>query len=109
AFLLADFHVCLAECLGQRLLCDVLRDLTARTTLAATLYQSKHNAGQSCAEHAGIVAAIEKGDLELAQQRMLAHIGNVEAALEPSATDTQVSSERLRSTLSPLERPRLAG
>ena len=45
AFLLADFHVCLAECMGHRLLCDVLRDLTARTTLAATLYQSQHDAG----------------------------------------------------------------
>src|SRR5204862_71666 len=38
AFLLADFHVCLADQMGHRLLCDVLRDLTARTTLAATLF-----------------------------------------------------------------------
>jgi DNA-binding GntR family transcriptional regulator len=45
AFLLADFHVCLAEQMGHQLLVDVLRDLTARTTLAATLYQSKHEAG----------------------------------------------------------------
>ena len=37
AFLLADFHVCLADQMGHRLLVDVLRDLTARTTLAATL------------------------------------------------------------------------
>jgi DNA-binding GntR family transcriptional regulator len=47
AFLLADFHVCLAEQMGHQLLVDVLRDLTARTTLAATLYQSRHEAGQS--------------------------------------------------------------
>jgi len=44
AFLLADFHVCLAAEMGHGLLCDVLRDLTARTTLAATLYQSRHDA-----------------------------------------------------------------
>jgi len=105
AFLLADFHVCLAECLGQRLLCDVLRDLTARTTLAASLYQSKHDAGESCSEHSGIVAAIEKGDLELAQQRMLDHIGNVEAALGHSAAESSTEGERLRSTLSPVARP----
>ena len=49
AFLLADFHVCLAEQMGHRLLADTLRDLTARTTLAATLYQSTHSASQSCA------------------------------------------------------------
>ena len=52
AFLLADFHVCLAECLGHRVLAGVLRDLTARTTLAASLHQSTHDAAQSCAEHA---------------------------------------------------------
>ena len=107
AFLLADFHVCLAECLGQRLLCDVLRDLTARTTLAASLYQSKHDAGQSCAEHAAIVAALEEGQLELARQRMLEHIGSVEAALGSSASDTLLNSERLRAALSPVARPPL--
>ena len=106
-FLLADFHVCLAECLGQRLLCDVLRDLTARTTLAASLYQSKHDAGQSCAEHAAIVAALEEGQLELARQRMLEHIGSVEAALGSSASDASLSSERLRAALSPVARPPL--
>ena len=107
AFLLADFHVCLAECLGQRLLCDVLRDLTARTTLAASLYQSKHDAGQSCAEHAGIVDALEEGQLELARQRMLEHIGSVEAALGSSAPDASLSSDRLRAALSPVARPPL--
>lgn len=100
AFLLADFHVCLADCLGQRLLRDVLRDLTARTTLAATLYQSRHDAGASCAQHAGIVAALEKGDLALAEQRMLQHIGNVEEALQP--TGAAPGSARLRQTLAPV-------
>ena len=33
SFLLGDFHVCLAECLGNSLLADTLRDFTARTTL----------------------------------------------------------------------------
>jgi DNA-binding GntR family transcriptional regulator len=105
AFLLADFHVCLAECLGQRLLCDVLRDLTARTTLAATLYQSKHDAGESCAQHAAIVAALEKGKTELARERMLAHIGDVESALGSSAPEA-AGSDRLRAALAPLDYPR---
>ena len=107
AFLLADFHVCLAECLGQRLLCDVLRDLTARTTLAASLYQSKHDAGQSCAEHAAIVAALEQGQLESARELMLTHIGSVEAALGSSAPDTAAGGERLRAALTQLARPAL--
>lgn len=100
AFLLADFHVCLADTLGQKLLRDVLRDLTARTTLAATLYQSRHDASQSCAEHAQIVAALEQGNLALAEQRMLAHIGNVEEALQSTAASP--ATERLRQTLAPV-------
>ncbi|HSV78845.1 MAG TPA: GntR family transcriptional regulator [Ramlibacter sp.] len=100
AFLLADFHVCLADALGQKLLRDVLRDLTARTTLAATLYQSRHDAVESCAQHASIVAALEQGDLALAEQRMLAHIGDVEQALQPTAAPP--ASERLRQSLAPL-------
>jgi DNA-binding GntR family transcriptional regulator len=99
AFLLADFHVCLAECMGHRLLCDVLRDLTARTTLAATLYQSQHGAKQSCAEHSAIVAALAAGDLALARQRMLSHIGNVEEALDPQAPS---APDRLKTALTPI-------
>ena len=100
AFLLADFHVCLADCLGQHLLRDVLRDLTARTTLAATLYQSGHEAEVSCAQHVSIVDALAQGDLALAEQRMLAHIGDVEEALQPTAAPP--ASEKLRQTLAPL-------
>jgi DNA-binding GntR family transcriptional regulator len=102
AFLLADFHVCMAECLGHRLLCDVLRDLTARTTLVASLYQSRHDASQSCADHAAIVQAMEDGDMALARQRMLDHIGQVEDAL---SSEVPVAADRLRSALSPLARP----
>lgn len=102
AFLLADFHVCLAECLGHRLLSDMLRDLTARTTLVATLYQSTHDAQASCADHARIVAAIERGELEQAATLMLDHIGNVEDALGQSAAESADTRERLRATLAPL-------
>ncbi len=102
AFLLADFHVCLAECLGHRLLSDMLRDLTARTTLAATLYQSTHDARVSCADHARIVAAIERGELDRASALMLEHIGNVEDALGHSAAASADEHEKLRATLAPL-------
>ena len=107
AFLLADFHVCLAECLGHRLLADMLRDLTARTTLVATLYQSTHDARQSCADHAQIVAAVEKGEFARAAALMLAHIGKVEDALGQSSLASADARERLRATLAPLARTRL--
>ena len=105
AFLLADFHVCLADYMGHRLLCDVLRDLTARTTLAATLYQSRHDARQSCEEHAAIVAALEAGDTALARSRLIEHIGNVERALDPVGPTQEDPGARLRASLSPLSGP----
>jgi DNA-binding GntR family transcriptional regulator len=101
AFLLADFHVCLAECLGHRVLADMLRDLTARTTLVATLYQSTHDARESCDDHALIVEAIERGDFKQANALMLHHIGNVEDALGQSAA-TADAKDRLRASLAPL-------
>jgi DNA-binding GntR family transcriptional regulator len=103
-FLLADFHVCLAECLGHRVLCDLLRDLTARTTLVASLYQSTHDARASCADHARIVAALAGGDLDRAAQQMLTHIGDVESALGKSSAVAVDPVERLRASLAPLQR-----
>ncbi|HEY4069243.1 MAG TPA: GntR family transcriptional regulator [Burkholderiaceae bacterium] len=102
-FLLADFHVCLAECLGHRVLCDLLRDLTARTTLVATLYQSGHDARESCADHGRIVAALAAGDPEGATGLMLKHLSGVEDALGQSAS-ARDPLERLRASLAPLER-----
>lgn len=104
AFLLADFHVCLAQHLGHRLLSDVLRDLTARTTLAATLYQSRHDARQSCAEHAAIVEALEAGDAAQARALMLEHIGHVQQALQTDMPAPEAPS-RLQTTLAPLVLP----
>ena len=102
AFLLADFHVCLAESVGHRSLTDMLRDLTARTTLAATLYQSRHDAGQSCNEHAAIVDALEAGDLTLARERLLRHLGQVEESLRPELEPRP--RNRLHESLAPVRR-----
>ena len=99
AFLLADFHVCLADAMGHRSLCGILRDLTARTTLAASLYQSQHDASESCADHGAIVEALEAGDTALARERMLAHSGQVENALNPAQPRVR---DRLRESLAPL-------
>lgn len=99
SFVLADFHVCLAECLGHRLLSGVLRDLTARTTLVASLYQSSHDATQSCDEHEDIVQALEAGNMALARQRMLQHIDQVGNAL---GTQASRPAGRLNAALQPL-------
>jgi len=102
SYLLGDFHVCLAECLGNQLLADTLRDFTARTTLIAMLYQSTHDAEKSCRDHIDIVKALEAGDKALAEQLMSEHIGQVlsDLNLQPSPSDPLAE---LRQALTPLD------
>ncbi len=105
SFLLGDFHVCLAECLGNHLLADTLRDFTARTTLIAMLYQSSHDAAQSCEDHVQIVAALEAGDNALAEKLMGEHIGTVQNALrlQPAAVEED-PLHALRTALAPVSK-----
>jgi DNA-binding GntR family transcriptional regulator len=101
SFLLGDFHVCLAECLGNGLLAQTLRDFTARTTLVAMRYQSPEDAGQSCAEHGGIVQALESGDKKRAEQLMSSHLGTWQRKLRvPQPPDDALG--RLRNALAPV-------
>lgn len=102
SFLLGDFHVCLAECLGNSLLADTLRDFTARTTLIAMRYQSSHDAAHSCAEHVEIVLALEQGDWARAEQLMQDHIGHVQAALQLQSASSGDPLAGLRQALQPL-------
>jgi DNA-binding GntR family transcriptional regulator len=81
SYLLGDFHVCMVEALGNRLLADILRDLAARTVLISALYQSQHDATESCNDHECITNAIAAQDFDRAATLMIAHIGSVEAGL----------------------------
>jgi DNA-binding GntR family transcriptional regulator len=81
SYLLGDFHVCMAEACGHRILADILRDLTARTVLISALYQSSHDAEASCDQHEAITDAIAANDAPRAARLMIAHIGDVEAGL----------------------------
>lgn len=85
ACLLGDFHIHLAELLGNRVLTEVIRDLTARTTLVSMLYQPREKASESNHDHQEIVDAMERGDFAEAARLMSAHIDDVEAGLDLSA------------------------
>ncbi|WP_034298041.1 GntR family transcriptional regulator [Herbaspirillum sp. RV1423] len=100
SYLLGDFHVCLCECLGNTLLSDTLRDLTARTTLTAMLHQSSEQAEDSCSEHVHIVAALERGDLAAAEQLMHEHLRHVEAGLNKAGINDPLAP--LRQALAPV-------
>jgi DNA-binding GntR family transcriptional regulator len=101
SFLLGDFHVCLAECLGNSLLAETLRDFTARTTLIAMRYQSSADAAQSCAEHVQIVAALEAGNLARAEELMAAHLATWQRKLHLPAEADPLAE--LRAALAPVK------
>ena len=81
SYLLADFHVCMVECLNNRLLAEILRDLTARTILIAALAQTAQDATGVCDEHEQITNLLADGENERAASLMVSHIDNVEAGL----------------------------
>lgn len=106
SFLLGDFHVCLADCLGNPVLAETLRDLTARTTLIALHHQSDEEALHSYTEHTAIVAALEAGDLARAQALLDSHLDTWDRKLpldgEPHAAASADPVARLRRILQPL-------
>ncbi|MFT3956218.1 MAG: GntR family transcriptional regulator [Piscinibacter sp.] len=104
--LLADFHVCLAECLGNRFLTATMVDLSARTTLAAALYQSTSEAQDSNEDHAAIVAALAAGDTARAGQLMREHIDGLQARLDERLSGRGSGRDRLRDALAPEPAPR---
>ena len=99
--LLADFHVCLAECLGNRFLTAAMVELSARTTLVSTLYQSTREAQGSNEDHAAIVAALAAGDLPKAEDLMRRHIDVLAARLDESMAHAGNSRDRVRAALAP--------
>ena len=99
--LLADFHVCLAECLGNRFLTKVMIELSARTTLVSALYQSTSEAQDSNDDHAAIVDALAAGDNARAERLMTAHIDALAARLDASRAGLGRARDRLRQALGP--------
>lgn len=91
SYLLGDFHVCLAETLGNPVLASLLRDLTTRTVLIAALYQSTHDAHESCCEHDHIIDALEKGNTRQAAKIMSTHLTHVEKALNYRSTTNRLA------------------
>ena len=87
--LLADFHVVLAQMLGNEVLAQMLTDLLSRSSLISLMYQSSHSAEHSQAEHVAIVDALERRDARAAVKLVEQHLGNVERnlRLNPRASD----------------------
>ncbi len=79
--LLGDFHVRMAELMGNPVLAQLLGQLISRCALITLMYQSGRDAQHSNEEHVQIVRALAARDGELAAQLMAEHLSHVEAAL----------------------------
>ncbi|KOF52079.1 GntR family transcriptional regulator [Achromobacter sp. DMS1] len=80
--LLSEFHLLLADTVGNTVLTGMLRELSARSAVITVLYQSSHDAGCSSREHHAFIEAARAGDTERACALMDEHLRNVEAALD---------------------------
>ncbi len=87
--LLADFHVVLAQVLGNDVLAETMRDLLSRSQLISLMYQSSLSADESHREHEQVVEAIERRDAKAATRLMADHISSVERNLRtaPGSSD----------------------
>ena len=79
--LLGDFHVRMAELMGNEVLAQLLGELISRCALITLMYQSSTAAEHSHDEHAEIVTALAGGDADHAVQLMQQHLDHVEAGL----------------------------
>jgi DNA-binding GntR family transcriptional regulator len=87
--LLGDFHLVLAQMLGNGVLVQMLGELLARSSLVALMHQSSQSAEESLAEHVAIVDAFERRDARAAVRLVGKHLANVQhnLDLEPPEVD----------------------
>ena len=95
--LLGDFHVRMAELMGNQVLAQLLGELISRCALITLMYQSATEAAHSNDEHATIVKALAERDGERAARLMAQHLLHVEANL---TFDRQVPTSDISLALS---------
>jgi len=79
--LLGDFHVRMAELMGNEVLAQMLGELISRCALITLMYQTHAAAEHSSDEHAAIIESMAAGDESRAVALMDEHLTHVEASL----------------------------
>jgi DNA-binding GntR family transcriptional regulator len=95
--LLGDFHVRMAELMGNEVLAQMLRDLVSRSSLITLMYQRTGAARHSQEEHVELVKAIAAKDEDRAVRLMHEHLLHVEESL---AFDRKVPTHDVAAALS---------
>jgi DNA-binding GntR family transcriptional regulator len=91
--LLGDFHVRIAELMGNDVLAQVLGQLISRCALITLMYQSDNAARHSHEEHSQIIKALAAKDEALSVQLMQAHLLHVEENLNLAPAKKTRSTE----------------
>jgi DNA-binding GntR family transcriptional regulator len=94
--LLGDFHIRIAELMGNEVLAQVLGDLISRSSLISLMYQRPGAARHSQQEHVEIVKCMAARDEERAVQLMREHLLHVEESL---AFDRKIPSHDIAQAL----------
>ena len=79
--LLGDFHVLMAERIGNHVLAQILSELISRCALITLMYQSSRAAQHSSDEHVAILKALEARNVAEAKALMEAHLLATESSL----------------------------
>jgi DNA-binding GntR family transcriptional regulator len=77
-----DFHLALAAISGNAIMQRFMEELVARSSLVISLYGQSTVSSCGHSEHADIIAAIERKDMDAARRLMLHHISHIEADLD---------------------------
>jgi DNA-binding GntR family transcriptional regulator len=96
AELLGDFHIRMAELLGNDVLVQMMVELLSRCSLITLMYQPDSAAEHSHEEHDALIQALAAQDEDLAVRLMDAHLLHVEASL---AFDRKIPSNDIAMAL----------
>jgi DNA-binding GntR family transcriptional regulator len=95
--LLGEFHVLIAEMVGNSVIAELLRELMQRSTLVTLHYQNARAASCSSGEHTALLDAVRQRDAIAAVRLMEQHLTHVEQDL--ALPDNHVPSLDLRAAL----------
>lgn len=100
-----NFHVELARAAGNVVIEEMLRNVLARISLVAALYERDDGRKCGAVDHRSILAAIRSGDRAVAAAAMSHHLDDLEAMLdlEASPDNDDTLSTVLRKFAPPLE------
>ncbi|MGC9183938.1 MAG: GntR family transcriptional regulator [Thiomonas sp.] len=91
--LLGDFHVLMAQRIGQHVLAQILSELISRCALITLMYQSSRAAQHSSDEHVALLKALEARNVPKAKALMEAHLLATESSLlyHPRTSSTDLA------------------